>query len=257
MRLPRVTGFLLLIAASAGWSAQAFAATCPDDSLLSGQLMRLAQEQGADAAQAVQRIEGTGRQLLALRSYVRSGDTLAARWSWSQAQIDVYRQSVEYRELLREIEAIRTHFESANPGFQLYANTEVRSLDLQIERWNENDTVGAIAADLQRDACAGLKTAPDQACPAGFPDPLATAIAAATCSPRPVAAWARPRDRLPGASGQPGRRPSRDGEDCRHLGGPGLGAEAPGCGQQCQLEVRGTAGDAERTLAFRVPALNS
>lgn len=101
----------------------------------------------------IQRIDGTDRQLLALRSYLRSKDSLASRWSWSQAEIDAYGRSDQYRDMMAEIDKIKSRFERANPGFTLYANTDVRSLDLQIERWNENATVGEIAHSLYRASC--------------------------------------------------------------------------------------------------------
>ena len=44
-------------------------------------------------AEVINRLDGTGRQLLAARSYVRSADDLADKWSWSQQQIDVYQGS--------------------------------------------------------------------------------------------------------------------------------------------------------------------
>ena len=45
------------------------------------------------AAWAVGKINGTGRQLLALRSYLRSAGSIAAQRSWSEAQIDSYQGS--------------------------------------------------------------------------------------------------------------------------------------------------------------------
>jgi len=107
----------------------------------------------ADVQGTIRHMDDTGRKLLALRSYLRVKDSLASRWSWKQSQIDAYLQSDRYRDMVAEIERIKTHFAAANPGYVLYANTDVRSLDLQIQRWNENVTVGAIAQDLYRAAC--------------------------------------------------------------------------------------------------------
>ena len=121
---------LLLVAGSA-------AADCPG-AALHRQIGELARAQGTQIAETVGRIDGEGRQLLALRSYLRASNSIAARWSWTQKQIETYRQSAEYEALLAEIERIRARFEADNPGYQLYANTDVRSLDLQIERWNGN-----------------------------------------------------------------------------------------------------------------------
>ncbi len=141
---------LLTLAAGAAMSAEA---PCATDAAVRRQLALLAQQQSEPVAQAVERIEGTGRQLLALRSYARTQRSIADRWSWTQAQIDAYLDSDEYRYLQLEIDRISARFAADNPGFTLYANMQVRSLDVQISRWNENSSVGAIAADLYRAAC--------------------------------------------------------------------------------------------------------
>lgn len=139
---------MLLLAGSA-------AADCPG-AALDQQIGELARAQGTQIAETIDRIDGEGRQLLALRSYLRASSSVAARWSWTEDQIETYRQSGEYEALLAEIERIRTRFEADNPGYQLYANTQVRSLDIQIERWNGNATVGRVADDLQQKACLKL-----------------------------------------------------------------------------------------------------
>ena len=97
---------------------------------------------------ALARIDGTARQLLALRSYLKAGKSIDTRWSWSQKQIDAFAETPEYRELLEEVQQIKNSFEAQNAGFTLYANTQVRSLDVQIERWNRNGSVEAAAEAL-------------------------------------------------------------------------------------------------------------
>ena len=98
--------------------------------------------------QTLARLDGSGRQLLALRSYLRSGSRLPDRWSWTQAQIDAFEGSPEQRDLEREVDRIRTAFSAANPGFELYVNSQVRSLDVQIEHWNRNESVQAAANEI-------------------------------------------------------------------------------------------------------------
>jgi hypothetical protein len=145
---------VLLIALAANAAAAADGGkSCRNEKSVRSQVEALTRDQSEPVAAAIDRIEGTGRQLLALRSYVRSAASIAERWSWTQAQIDTYRESDEYRDLLAEIEKVRAQFAADNPGFTLYANTEVRSLDVQIARWNENRGVGAAAADLYAAAC--------------------------------------------------------------------------------------------------------
>jgi hypothetical protein len=144
-----------LMAGSGVWSTAGAAACTRDNSALDAQFERLRQTQPEQVKAALDAIDGFGRKLLALRSYLRQ-QNIAARWSWTQAQIDAYERSPEYQTLLAEIAAIRVRFESANPGYQLYANTDVRSLDQQIERWNENREVASIAAALQAESCTGV-----------------------------------------------------------------------------------------------------
>jgi hypothetical protein len=108
----------------------------------------LAADQDARVTAALGRIEGTDRRLLALRSYLRAGPGLADRWSWSAAQIAVFAQSQESRDIQAEIEKVRQAFVAANPGFELWVNPEVRSLDTQLANWNRNASVARAAARL-------------------------------------------------------------------------------------------------------------
>lgn len=110
----------------------------------------LAIEIPAQARSAMARIEGAPRQWLALRSYIRAGDRLLKRWSWSDDQIDAFEKTQEHAALLAEVRLVQARFEEANAGYTLYANTNVRSLDTQIERWNENASVRRAAESIQR-----------------------------------------------------------------------------------------------------------
>jgi hypothetical protein len=101
------------------------------------------------AKQAVQRVGDPPRRLLAVRGYLRAGQELSARWSWSAEEIRAYEASQEYRDLQAEIAIVRARFETQNPGYSLYANTATRSLDLQLQRWNSNASVAVIANRLQ------------------------------------------------------------------------------------------------------------
>ena len=68
------------------------------------------------------KIDGVGGRLLALRSYLRSNESLGERWSWTEAQIAAYEGSDEQVELNAEIERVRAAFEDSNPGYQLFVN---------------------------------------------------------------------------------------------------------------------------------------
>ena len=92
-------------------------------------------------AQTLAQVDGTGRQLLALRSYLRSASHLAERWSWTEEEIEAFEGSPEQRDLKQEIDRVRTEFVAANPGYDLYVNSPVRSLDVQVEHRNSNASV--------------------------------------------------------------------------------------------------------------------
>ena len=106
------------------------------------------------ASETLARIEGTPRRLLAARSYLRAGDSLRSRWSWSAEEIRAHTRSAEYRALIEETEQVRRRFAAQNPGYTLYANTEARSLELQISRYNSNKSVERAARHLHKSALA-------------------------------------------------------------------------------------------------------
>jgi len=122
----------------------------------------LAQRLEQNQRDTLARIPSPDRRLLALRAYLRAGKNLRDRWSWTDAQIRSYEQSAEYQELLADIAAIVKEFGRRNPGYTLYANTQVRSLDVQIERWNWNPRVGTTAKNLERDAQIAIAKLPPQ-----------------------------------------------------------------------------------------------
>jgi hypothetical protein len=98
--------------------------------------------------EALGRVKGDARRVLALRGYLRAGRDTAARWAWSRERIVSYERSPEYAAALAEIGKVRREFESANPGYTLRVNTQVRSLDEQLEKWKENDSVARAGEEL-------------------------------------------------------------------------------------------------------------
>ena len=100
------------------------------------------------AVDALANIPDPGRKLLAARSYYRSQSTLDKHWSWSEDQIIAFEGSPEQKVLLADIALIADHFATANPGYSLYMNMKVRSLDKQIVSWNTNASVAAAAGNL-------------------------------------------------------------------------------------------------------------
>ena len=123
-------------------------AAAPDTDLLPAYVTSIATQLDPRVAQTLAQLDGTGRQLLALRSYLRSAPHLTERWSWTREQIEAFEGSPEQRDLQQAIDRVRTIFVAANPGFELYVNTQVRSLDAQIEHWNGNESVTAAAEEI-------------------------------------------------------------------------------------------------------------
>ncbi len=116
------------------------------------------------AAAVVPRIDGVGRQLLALRSYLRAGPGLAERWNWSDTEIAAWQGSEAQAALDAAIARVRAAFEAANPAYSLHVNPEVRSLETQLERWNSNASVASAAAARAEAAKAAVRSE-------GFPEP--------------------------------------------------------------------------------------
>ena len=109
--------------------------------------------------EALGRVEGEGRRLLALRGYLRAGADVGSRWAWSRARIESYERSPEYAAALAEIERVKRAFEEANPGYTLRVNTQVRSLDEQLSKWNEADSVARAGEELLERARAEVAAA--------------------------------------------------------------------------------------------------
>ena len=96
--------------------------------------------------------------MLAARSYLRAGTGLAERWSWSESEISAYLDSPAQAALDTAVARVRSAFESANPGYTLHVNSEVRSLEIQLERWNTNATIAVAAAVLAEAAAVAVRS---------------------------------------------------------------------------------------------------
>jgi hypothetical protein len=147
----------------------------PESLIMQGSLAKLERYMEGVAAAldprargALTKLEGMGRRLLALRGYLRSEGALGAKWSWTAEEIKRFEGSAEYRGALSEVEKVRRKFAELNPGYELYVNTQVRTLEKQIRLWNETSSV-QVAADQLRSmaqqelATPAYKEAPDAA----------------------------------------------------------------------------------------------
>lgn len=105
-------------------------------------------------------MDGTPRQALALRSYLRAGN-LDARWSWTDAEIEAYQDSPAHERAMAALARVQARFAETHPGYTLYVNTRVRSLDTQLQRWNTNASVGQAALQLEAPATRACGDDPD------------------------------------------------------------------------------------------------
>jgi hypothetical protein len=160
-------------------------AAAPDTGPLPSYVTSISAQLDPRVAQTLAQLDGTGRQLLALRSYLRSSPHLAERWSWTQDQIEAFEGSPEQRDLQQQIDRVRTAFVAANPGFELYVNSQVRSLDVQVEHWNSNESVKAAAEEILA-AAQALLLSPGFA--ANRPEQAREALKAFLSGYRPVPA---------------------------------------------------------------------
>jgi len=145
--------WLALASALPGSAAQADAA-----SALSCE-QPLAAALPADTATALGRIPDTSRRLLALRGYLRAHD-LPLRWSWSEQRIRDYPATPEYQQAMAALAQVQSRFAHDNPGYVLFVNTQVRSLDVQLERWNQNASVASAASGLAAAAATACTAEP-------------------------------------------------------------------------------------------------
>lgn len=138
------------------WLILLFCAPCRagSDDLVAAHLSALHESLDGRAAAALDRIEGLGPRLLAARSYLRGAAHLPERWSWTEEQIDAYQGSRAQAALDAEIARVREIFEAGNPGYTLFVNPQVRSLDVQLQHWNENRSV----ADAGRQLLQAMQT---------------------------------------------------------------------------------------------------
>ena len=143
------------------------------------------------AQATLERMADLGRQLLAARGYLRAGLALDQRWSWNQEQIAAWPGSPAQIALDAEIQKVRAAFERDNPGYSLLVNPQVRSIDLQLQRWHETASVTQASSNMLQ-AIRTAINAPD------FPAPGSPAAAASfrelirDHAPNPVPTLAAP-----------------------------------------------------------------
>jgi hypothetical protein len=171
---PALAAFAALLIATI-WSATASPASLSDGMTADAQradrlqvhLDALAQALDPQAAATLARMPDRGRQLLAARAYLRAGAQIGERWSWSAQRAQEFEQSPEKRALDAAIARVNCAFSAANPGHDLFVNPQFRSLDIQLQRWNENASVGQAARGMLAAASLAAADWPDAQSAAG------------------------------------------------------------------------------------------
>lgn len=149
---------VLLLALSCAWPLVRSADAAQDAHApgIEAALAALLEEFDAPVRTAALAIPRLDRRLLAVRGYVRAGTTLAARWSWTDAQAHAFAASAPGHALAASIDQVRCVFRQRHPGHDLFVNPQFRSLEIQLQRWNANDSVGAAARNLLQAALPAL-----------------------------------------------------------------------------------------------------
>ena len=139
------------------WVAFAFASAATStimkadtslDSIMSSFYMHFAAEQPAKVQETLQRISTDSRRYLALAYYMRRADEIQDGWSWTTAEVRSFRKTLEYREMVEDVERVRTIFAERNPGYSLRVNIAARSLGSQITKWNRVSSVSRAVHDF-------------------------------------------------------------------------------------------------------------
>lgn len=101
----------------------------------------------------LQSIPSQSRRLLALSCYLRRIEEIPEGWSWTSQQVSAFKKTSEYKQMLADIDSVRTQFAARNPGYTLSVTIEARSLETQISKWNSVSSVGRAAQEFM-DSCA-------------------------------------------------------------------------------------------------------
>jgi hypothetical protein len=111
---------------------------------------------GVQQVEMLAQINDSDKRHLAMTYYLRAGKTISSRWSWTNEQIKHYEKSAEFSAALTEIKRIAIAFSAANPRHVVFANTEVRSLEEQVRRWQIVRSIDVAAGQLRSAALREL-----------------------------------------------------------------------------------------------------
>jgi hypothetical protein len=97
-------------------------------------------------------IPNRARRMLAVAHYLHRRDQIDTLWTWTAQQVRAHQKTERYHHAMTDLRRVKRTFSRSNPGYVLVADTNARSLRVQVVYWNRERSVAAAAQELQ-DSC--------------------------------------------------------------------------------------------------------
>ena len=97
-------------------------------------------------------IPNRARRMLAVAHYLHRRDQIDTLWTWTAREVRAHQKTERYRRAMTDLRRVKRAFARSNPGYVLVADTNARSLRVQVAYWNRERSVAAAAKELQ-DSC--------------------------------------------------------------------------------------------------------
>jgi len=106
------------------------------------------------------------RRLLAIRGYLRFPSmrrgSIDANWAWSNQDMEEFKKTVEFTRMKDAVAGVKATFAAQNTGFTLGVDPDkVRSLESQVNLWNQNATVQRLGLELKTKLLKTVEGLPD------------------------------------------------------------------------------------------------
>jgi hypothetical protein len=106
------------------------------------------------------------RRVLAIRGYLRfpsmGRGSIGANWAWSNQDMEEFKKTAEFTKMKEAVAEVKATFAAKNAGFTLGVDPDkVRSLESQVDLWNQNPTVQRLGLELKTKLLKALESLPD------------------------------------------------------------------------------------------------
>jgi hypothetical protein len=113
------------------------------------------------------------RRVLAIRGYLRfpsmGRGSIESNWAWSNEDMEEFKKSTEFTRMKQAVADVKSTFASQNAGYTLGVDPDkVRSLETQVNLWNQNPTVRRLSQELKTKLLKTLEALPDTPDPASL-----------------------------------------------------------------------------------------